>query len=490
MRYHNHNDRSEKVTFETALLRGLAPKYGLYTVDRKDVPKINIKTIKKMGEMNYADTSFRVLNPYLKEEFTGDKLEALLNKAYDPRKITADVQYVTGNSNILWLTKGPTYSFKDYAARFYGQMLDHFLGKRNLRRVVAIATSGDTGGALSDALYELDNVDVVVFYPKGDITSEQRRQMTTLGKNIYAFEVNGDFDVCQALAKALLDDKEFAERAFNDRNRMTSANSISLGRLLPQSVYPFFGYSRIADGEKMITSIPSGNFGDMMGTVLAKEMGLPISKILVGLNPNRPFMDFMNTEEYKVLNSIETPSSAMKVSHPSNLARLFDFYKGHMYDKREGKKVVHEGFITKMPDIEAMRKDFFVHSITNPEHFKIMKDVYEKHGIMLDPHGSVSWGTLEAYLAENKRDRGKPSLAYETADPGKFSAHVKKAIGITPPVPEGIKRQSDLEERIYSINSSPDIEEIANESGKTEKKLKLSQEQVEETMTKIKELRL
>jgi len=208
----------------------------------------------------------------------------------------------------MWLTRGPTYSFKDYAARFFGRTLNYFLKKSDLRRVVAVATSGDTGGAVADALHGLERIDNVVFFPKGSVTERQRRQMTTLGGNVYAFEVNGDFDVCQALAKRLLGDKEFAGELFKDPDRFTSANSISVGRLLPQAVYPFFAYSRVAEYDKpMIASVPSGNFGDMMGTVMAWEMGLPIAKIICGVNENDEFPEFLKTADYRVKPSKKSP---------------------------------------------------------------------------------------------------------------------------------------------------------------------------------------
>lgn len=481
--YYSTNNKSERVNFETALLNGLASNYGLYIMARDDVPKFSLEQLKKMKKMSYAEIAFEILKPFLIEEIPNEDLKELLDEVYREDEISTKIQHVTGKTYIMWLTNGPTYSFKDYAARFFGRALNYFLGKRKLKRTVIVATSGDTGGAVANALYGLDKVNNIVFFPKGEISDRQRRQMTTLRKNIYAFEVNGDFDVCQALAKDLLGDKKFAESVFNDRNSFTSANSISIGRLLPQSVYPFFAYSRVAnDGKGMIVSIPSGNFGDMMGTVLAKEMGLPIDKILVGLNPNKPFLDFLRTGKYEVSGSIETPSSAMKVSHPSNLARLVDFYKGHIFDKRDPftNKIIQEGLIDVMPDLKTMNKDFFVFSVSNKEHYETMKDVFEKYGVILEPHGSVGWKTLEAF---NQGKHNQLAVVYETADPGKFPIDVEKAIGITPQVPEGIKRQEKMEERIYFIGNEPN--KIKTEKGL---KLRLSDSQIREAKSKIKEL--
>ena len=476
IRYYSTNNPGERVNFETALLAGMASNYGLYMVARSDVPVLSEERIRAMRDMSYAGIAFEVLEPFLSHEIPSAKLRPLLDDAYDEGKIPTVVQHVTGMTYIMWLTRGPTYSFKDYAARFFGRMLNFFLGKRGLRRVVVVATSGDTGGAVADALFGLDMIDTIVFYPEGSISEGQRRQMTTLGGNIHAFEVNGDFDVCQALAKNILGDRDYAQEIFGDRERFTSANSISIGRLLPQAVYPFYAYSKIdASGGPFIASIPSGNFGNMMGTVIARQMGLPVEKIICGVNENREFPDFLASGKYEVRPSVKSPSSAMIVSHPSNLARLIDFYGGHMFDERDAEagNVVRPGIIDRAPDMAAMRREIESMGITNAEHFETMKSVYEEHGIILDPHGAVGWKTLERYLS-GKHDR--PAVVYETADPGKFPEDVRAAIGITPELPQGMKRQASLPERTYSVEAKPEM---------TAEGLKLSPAQVREAKDKI-----
>jgi threonine synthase len=451
--YYSTNNPGEKVNFETALLKGMASNYGLYMVARRDIPLVPREQIRQMHGLSYAQIAYQVLYPFLGEEILPDKLRTLLDDAYREDKIPTKVQHVTGKTYIMWLTQGPTYSFKDYAARFLGRALNYFLGAKGLKRVVVVATSGDTGGAVADALYGLESIDNIVLYPKGSISEGQRRQMTTLGDNIYAFEVDGDFDVCQALAKNILGDRRFAQEIFNDSERFTSANSISIGRLLPQAVYPFYAYSRIeADDGPFLASVPSGNFGNMMGTVIARQMGLPIEKIICGVNENTEFPEFLKTGTYIVRPSIKSPSSAMIVSHPSNLARLIDFYGGHVYDERDPLtgNVMKQGIIDRMPDIEAMRKDIVSMGITNPLHYETMKEVYNKHGIILDPHGAVGWKALEIFLQGN---HNKSSVIYETADPGKFPEDVEKAIGIAPELPPGIRKQQLAEERTFSMKT-------------------------------------
>jgi len=452
--FYSTNDKTERVNFETALMNGLASNYGLYMISRNDIPRLSPETLKSMKGKPYSRIAFEVLNPFLGNEVEEEDLRAMLDDAYADSIIPTTLQHLTGRTHIMWLTKGPTYSFKDYAARFFGKMLNYFLKRSGLKRVVVVATSGDTGGAVADALHGLDSVDNVVFFPKGSITERQRRQMTTLGGNVYAFEVNGDFDVCQALAKRLLGDKGFTKDLFDDADRFTSANSISVGRLLPQAVYPFFAYSRIARyDEPMIASVPSGNFGDMMGTVLAREMGLPIERIICGVNENDEFPEFLKSDVYAVKPSRKSPSSAMIVSNPSNFARLIDLYGGHVYDRRdEAGTVIQEGVMDIPPDLRAMRKDFWSMSVKNPDHYTAIREVYEQYGIMMEPHGAVGWRALDTLL-EGKHER--LSVIYETADPGKFPDEVQKAIGVLPGVPERIAMQAKLPERIYPIDEPP-----------------------------------
>lgn len=456
--YHSTNNQDENVGFRQALLNGIASNYGLYMMHRRDMQKLHQHEIDDMRNMTYAQIAFRVLNPYVSPDIQEGTFMEILQDAYDERIIPVDLERVTGKTHILWLSRGPTYSFKDFAARFFGRVLNHFLRESGLRRTVIVATSGDTGGAVADALLGLDSVSNVVFFPKDAISDHQRKQMTTLGHNIYAFSVNGDFDVCQEIAKNLLGDRSFAEECFGDQDRFTSANSISLGRLLPQTVYPFYAYSRLAlKASDFIVSIPSGNFGDMMGTVLAKEMGLPIERIICGVNENREYPDFLLTGKYAVKPSKWSPSTAMIVSHPSNLARLIEFYGGHMFDRRNEKtnRITDAGVIDRMPDLEEMRRDIYSVSVSNEMHYETIRRVYRSYGIILDPHGAVGWKALEEFSGTA---HASPAVVYETADPGKFPEDIQKAIGILPEIPEGMRRQESKQERVFEISTTSSID--------------------------------
>ena len=436
-------------------MNGLASNYGLYMFDSKDIPQLSPALIESMKEMEYHEIAYEVLFPFLFDCIDKNELKSLLSDAYCEKQIPTDIQRITGKTYILWLTNGPTYSFKDYAARFFGRILNYFLKNSKTKRVVVVATSGDTGGAVADALHNLDNIENVVFFPKESISERQRRQMTTLKANIHAVEVNGDFDICQAIVKRLLADKSMQHSLLGETDRLTSANSISVGRLLPQAVYPFFAYSRVAKYEEpLITSIPSGNFGDMLGTLLAKKMGLPISKIICGVNENKTFPMFLSQEMYSLKPSVKSPSTAMIVSHPSNIARLIDMYGGHIYDERDSfGNIIKEGIVDKNPNFEDLRNDLFSVSVSNEEHYEVIREVYDNYGIIMEPHGAVGWKALDAYL---NHKHNTLSVIYETADPGKFPVDIKKAISVRPNIPNGIAGQAQKKERIYRLNSEPD----------------------------------
>lgn len=449
--YYSTNNYAERVHFPEALLNGMASNHGLYMLARKDVPKLSKKTIKKMADQTYAEIAFEVLYPYLQWHITDDELGTLLQDSYDEKIIPTPIQHVRDKLYIMWLTDGPTCSFKDYAARFYARILNYFLRKRGLTRIVLVATSGDTGPAVADALKGMTNAFVVIFYPADSVSAHQRRQMTTIGENVFAIAVkNAHFGICQDLVKRLMADKHFAFSIFGDRDIFTSANSISLGRQLPQTVYPFYGYSRQArNGEPVAMSIPSGNFGDMMGTIFARDMGLPVKIIGCAQNENRAFVDFLQTGVYEVKPRVLCPSSAMIVPNPSNFARLVDFYGGHVHDERDTETgaTIREGVITRMPDLESMRNDFLAVSVSNEKCYQQIRDTYSRHGIILDPHGAVGMRAYEAMgLSPDML-----SIVYETADPGKFPDDIKHVLDFEPGIPLQMAAQESLSEREFFI---------------------------------------
>jgi threonine synthase len=341
------------------------------------------------------------------------------------------------------LDQGPTASFKDFAARLMARLMHYFAKKENKDLTVLVATSGDTGGAVAAAFHNLENVNVVVLFPEKEVTGRQRKQMTTLGKNVRAVAVKGKFDDCQALVK----------RAFNDpdlsRLNLTSANSINFSRLMPQIVYYIYAYSRLAK-DKIIFSVPSGNFGNLMGGIIAKEMGLPVEKFIVAVNENDEFPNFLKSGNYKpVVPSKECSSNAMNVGHPSNLARLIGLYGGWLTDERdEDGKVIKKGVLKEKPDMEKMKKDFISFSIKDKEVDETIKDTCNKYNIMLEPHGAV------AIAAVNKANLNGLVVSLETADPAKFPEKIRELLKVDPKVPKSLSGLDNKEESFDIIENN------------------------------------
>jgi len=454
--YHSTNGPSwRQVDLVTALLEGLAPDYGLYTPRRKDLPRFTKRQLKSMKGMPYADIAFMVLWPFLQGSIPRNKAEELVHQAYDERVITTRMQKVLDDLWIMWLTGGPSLSFKDYAALLYAVLLDFILSLEDLYRLIFVATSGDTGAAIAGAVRYLKRLALVIFYPLGEITHLQRLQMETIGENVFAIGYKGDFDLGQEMAKRFLRDQRFCKELFGRPDWFTSANSISVGRLLPQMVYPFYAHSQL-DEWPFIASVPSGNFGDMMGTLLAREMGLPIDKILCGVNGNDTFPRFLNSGTYNPGSTHRSPSSAMNVARPSNVARLFDFFGGQIFDERDPitGEVTQKDIIVQGPDRLLMLRPLWSVSVSDEEHYDTMRRVYQKHGVILDPHGAVSWRTAERY----REGRGftPKVVVYETADPAKFPEDVHKAIGLYPPVPDALAQLEEMPRRTIELQSEPD----------------------------------
>ncbi|MHA1886350.1 MAG: threonine synthase, partial [Promethearchaeota archaeon] len=242
---------------------------------------------------------------------------------------------------------------------------------------ILTATSGDTGGAVAQAFYEMQGINVVILYPKNEVSDLQRKQMTTLGKNVTAIGIEGKFDDCQ----------RFVKSAFNDpglRNKnLSSANSINIGRLIPQCLYYFYSYSRLfqENNESVIYSVPSGNFGNLMGGLLAAKMGLPVVKFVSAVNENDEFPQYLETGIYnKVEPSRKCISNAMNVGHPSNLARVIDLYGGHLDES---------GVVMKDPDLQAMRRDITSYSITDELTRKTIENFYNNYKSFIEPHGVI-----------------------------------------------------------------------------------------------------
>ena len=380
-----------------------------------------------LKDETYPEIAFRLLGRILEGEVDEASLRAIVYDAYD---YDVPLEKVDNITYIMRLDRGPTSSFKDFAARMMARLMQYYLKKENRKLTILTATSGDTGSAVAHAFYGLGNIDVIVLFPRTEVSDRQRKQMTTLGKNITALSVEGKFDDCQTMVKQAFGDDELKHM------NLSSANSINIGRLIPQSIYYFYSYLKLRDyPEEIVFSIPSGNFGNMMGCVLAKTMGLPVRKIVAAVNENDEVPSFLDTGRYgKIEPSRNCLSNAMNVGHPSNLARLITIYGGEMDEK---------GNIHRLPDMEKLKQDIYSVPVTDEDTKVTMREFYERHNILIEPHGAVGIKGLMEYRKATKDQTLAVTL--ETADPAKFPAEMKAVIGIEPEPPQHLR---EIESRI------------------------------------------
>lgn len=419
MKFYSTNKSAPEVTLAQALLKGQAPDKGLYMPCQ--IPKMSPALLQNASKMTYPELAANVLANYAENTFSKQELIDICTDAYD---FDIPIEQVTAHRHVLRLDRGPSASFKDFAARFMGRAIGRLVARQNKELLILTATSGDTGSAVAHAFLGVPNIRVLVLFPKDEVSDRQRKQMTTLGDNVSMVSVSGKFDDCQAMVK-----QAFADSDLNDL-QLSSANSINIGRLLPQSVYYIYAASRLADigaGEKIIICVPSGNFGNLMGAVLAYKGGLPVKKFVVATNANDEVPLFMNNGRYqKVEPSRVCISNAMNVGHPSNLARLVDLYGGHLDEN---------GKMIQQPDMNALNKDFFAVSIDDKKTRETIDAAYKKHGILLEPHGAVGWAGLETYLTAHPEHQHTPAISLETAHPAKFPDEVRSITGVEPPLP-------------------------------------------------------
>ncbi|MBU2573137.1 MAG: threonine synthase [Elusimicrobia bacterium] len=435
--FHSTNYRAPKTDFFTAVLTGQAPDRGLYMPER--IPLIDKAAFQKFSGAEYFEAAFSVLRLFL----DGISDEALLAKCKKAYSFMPRLEKASGKKHLLWLDTGPTASFKDFAAQMMSPLMGHKL-KEGEKLFILTATSGDTGSAIANAFHNIPNIEIIILFPINEVTPNQRKQMTTLGGNVKTIAVSGKFDDCQAMVKEAFADERL------QKLRLSSANSINIARLIPQSVYFIWAYAQLVKdtGEDVIFSIPSGNFGDMMGAVLAWKMGLPVKKLIVATNANDEFPAFMKSGKYaKIEPSRMCISNAMNVGHPSNLTRLIDVFGGRMDEK---------GSLLKAPDMEKMRA--FIHAVpvSDENTRKCIFDTYKKESIVLEPHGAVAWYALEEFLKEHEEENETLCISLETANPAKFPEEINKILGISPVVPESLSKLDKLKEDYIKMDANYD----------------------------------
>ncbi|OQX82314.1 MAG: threonine synthase [Bacteroidetes bacterium 4484_276] len=429
--FYTTNHRAPSLPFHEALLKGQAPDMGLYMPE--DIPQVSAGEMAAMQKMEYHEIANLVIGKFLKGVIPQDELAHLCRDAYD---YDVPLEHVYDRKYVMRLDRGPTASFKDFAGRMMGRLMNYYLTKMDRELLILTATSGDTGSAVANAFYGFENIKVLVLFPINEVTPRQRKQMTTLGKNVQIVGLDAKFDDCQALVKQAFADPEL------EYLKLSSANSINIGRLVPQSVYYFYAFAKLkkSEQEKVIFSVPSGNFGDMMGGMLALRMGLPIDKFVIATNDNDEFPEFLKTGGYnKIVPSKNCISSAMNVGHPSNLARLVAMYGGNMDE---------QGNISKQPDMELMNKEIYSTSISDAETKATIEKAWKNHKLLLEPHGAVGWSGLESFLKTNPEfsESDQLCVSLETAHPAKFPEQIREILNFDPELPpslEGLEEKTE-----------------------------------------------
>jgi threonine synthase len=396
MKFYSTRNKEKRVDFEEAVMRSLSSDGGLYMPAY--IPVLKDSFFDTLRNKSFVDIATEISNLWI-DDIPEDTIYDLIVKAFD---FPAPLKHVHDNIFCLELYHGPSMAFKDFGARFMAQFMSHFNRASDKALNILVATSGDTGGAVASGFHKVEGIQVTIFFPSGKISEIQEKQLTTWGDNIKAVEVNGTFDDCQRIVK-----EAFLDADLNSRLKLGSANSINIARLLPQSFYYFEAYKQLRNQDKgVVFSVPSGNFGNLTAGLMAKKMGLPISKLIAATNINDVVPEYLLSGEYKPRPSIETISNAMDVGNPSNFERIMDLY-GSTWNN--------------------VIKDMIGFSLNDNETKKTIKHVKDNHDYLMDPHGAIGYRALNPDLEGPNYEENCVFL--ETAHPGKFISAVEDAIG-------------------------------------------------------------
>ena len=423
MKLYSTNNKENIVDLKTAVLNGLAEDEGLFMPTK--IPKMKKEFFENIEKLSFQEIAFEVAKQLLSKDISAKKLKQIIDEA-----INFDAPLVKLEENIycLELFHGPTLAFKDFGARFMSRLISYFNKKETL---ILVATSGDTGSAVAHGFYNVPGIKVVLLYPSAKVSQIQEQQLTTMGGNIQALEIKGNFDDCQTLVKQAITDSDL-----NKTLNLSSANSINIARLIPQSFYYLYAYAQIKKINKkpLAICVPSGNFGNLTAGLIAKKMGLPIKKFIAATNANDPFPIFLQTGHFKPKDSVKTLSNAMDVGNPSNFVRILELYKFNL---------------------ENIRKEIESKSYNDEKTLETMREVYQNSDYILDPHGAIGYMGIKDFVKNHNKYCG---IFLETADPSKFTNIVNKAIEVNPPMPKRLEKCLDKEkESIVLSNQFSDL---------------------------------
>ncbi|MEC5167193.1 threonine synthase [Flavobacterium sp. PL11] len=424
MKYYSLNHKAQNVSFQEAVIQGLASDRGLYFPET--LTPLDSAFFDSIANLSNEEIAFQAIKQFVGDEIPENILKEIINET-----LCFDFPLVEVEKDIysLELFHGPTMAFKDVGARFMSRCIGYFnKDKKDYKSTVLVATSGDTGGAVANGFLGVKGVDVIILYPSGKVSDIQERQLTTLGQNIKALEVDGFFDDCQDMVK-----KAFLDPDLKHKN-LTSANSINIARWLPQMFYFFFAYKALKKQNKpLIFSCPSGNFGNICAGIIAKKMGLPIEHFVASTNVNDTVPRFLQNGIYDPKSSKATISNAMDVGNPSNFIRIQEMYQN---------------------DLEQFKKDFSSYTFSDEETIAAMKSIYKIAGYISEPHGAIGYLGLKKELNNHQNAIG---IFLETAHPIKFLDTVEPALNVQLPIPIQIESVLEVEKVSVKIKIYEDL---------------------------------
>ena len=431
MIFYSTHKKSTPASFKKATLEGLASDGGLYVPS--EIPRFSKDEIELFKDAPLNHIAFAIAKKFNDGEIPDDRLWEIVESCFTFKTPLVELEK---NTYVEELFHGPTLAFKDYGARFLAHLTGHFAEEDHTLITILVATSGDTGSAVAYGFKGVPNTRVVLLYPSGKVSRLQEQQLTTVGGNVTALEINGDFDDCQRLVKQAFMDKELKQRL-----SLTSANSINISRLIPQTFYYAWGSLQLTvrhPGKKAVFSVPSGNYGNLTGGILAKKMGFPIAHFIAGSNANDSVTRYLEDGRYEPHPTVETLSSAMDVGNPSNFARLRHFYGD---------------------DYRTMAADISGHSVSDTETLETIRTVYDRFGYIMDPHTAVGFRALEKFRQAN--DTGnEPSVVMSTAHPAKFIEAIKDALDMSITIPDRL--QEVLDRKKLSIPMNADYRDLSS----------------------------
>lgn len=424
MNFYSLNKQAPNVSFKDAVIKGIAPDKGLYFPE--SITPLPASFFENIESLSNTEIAFEAIKQFVSSEIPEDRLKGILDTVLD---FDFPVVELNEDTATLELFHGPTMAFKDVGARFMANCLGYFSEGEDNEVTVLVATSGDTGGAVANGFLGVKGVKVVILYPSGKVSDIQERQLTTLGQNISALEVDGTFDDCQAMVKNAFLDSELL-----DKMQLTSANSINVARWLPQLFYFLFAYKEAkSKGKEIVFSVPSGNFGNICAGLMAQRLGMPVKQFVAATNVNDTVPEFMRTQEYSPKPSTATISNAMDVGDPSNFIRIRHLFKDNFQD---------------------LAKNLSSYSFTDEETKKAMVAIYKDSEYTADPHGAVGYLGLKKYQKEIPNTYG---IFLETAHPVKFLDIVEETMDVKIPIPSQILKVMDKEKVSHKIGTYEEL---------------------------------